>query len=56
MIIRTLSFRESERIPERFTCEGDNINPSLSIDGVPDGARSLVLIMDDPTIHYIYTP
>jgi len=48
MIIRALSFRESERIPERFTCEGENINPPLSVDGVPDEARSLVLIMDDP--------
>ena len=48
MIIRALSFCESEQIPGRFTCEGDNINPLLSIDGVPDGARSLVLIMDDP--------
>jgi len=42
------AFVEGGEIPERYTCEGDDISPSLSWSGVPEGTRSLVLIVDDP--------
>ena len=35
-------------IPSKYTCEGEDINPSLKIVGVPKNAKTLVLIMDDP--------
>ena len=41
-------FSEGENIPERFTCDGKDISPTLKIDGVPKEAKSLVLIVDDP--------
>jgi Raf kinase inhibitor-like YbhB/YbcL family protein len=34
-------------IPNRYTCDGDNVSPPFNIKGVPAGAASLVLIMDD---------
>jgi Raf kinase inhibitor-like YbhB/YbcL family protein len=42
------AFTDNGSIPARFTCQGDDVNPRLDIEGVPAGAKSLVLIMDDP--------
>ncbi len=43
-------FQHEGEIPERFTCDGQNINPPLRIQGIPEGAKSLILIMDDPDV------
>jgi len=37
-------------IPPRYTCDGDQTSPPLLIRNIPDGARSLALIMDDPDV------
>ncbi|PNR92476.1 YbhB/YbcL family Raf kinase inhibitor-like protein [Petrotoga sp. 9PWA.NaAc.5.4] len=42
------SFKNNDYIPTKFSCEGRNINPSLLIENIPDSAKSLALIMDDP--------
>jgi Raf kinase inhibitor-like YbhB/YbcL family protein len=46
--ITSSAFQHEGDIPSRYTCEGDDISPSLSWTGVPAEARSLVLIMEDP--------
>lgn len=35
-------------IPAAFTCDGENTSPELQWMHAPDGARSFVLIVDDP--------
>ena len=41
-------FKEGGTIPDEFTCEGKDISPSLSWEGMPAGTKSISLIMDDP--------
>lgn len=41
-------FAPQREIPARYTCEGADVSPPLQWSGVPDGTRSLVLIVDDP--------
>lgn len=48
MKIRSTSFKNNEFIPSRYTCDGKNISPPLIFEGIPEGAVSLVLIVDDP--------
>ena len=41
-------FSHHGEIPSRHTCEGENLSPALTWIGVPEGTRSLALIVDDP--------
>ena len=41
-------FEHREKIPAQYTCDGNDMSPPLTISDVPDGVKSLVLIMDDP--------
>ena len=46
--ISSPAFEHGRPIPPQFTADGDDVSPKLTITGVPDGAASLALIMDDP--------
>ena len=48
MKITSPDFKHNEKIPVRFTGDGEDINPNLEISEVLENAKSLVLIMDDP--------
>jgi Raf kinase inhibitor-like YbhB/YbcL family protein len=42
------AFLQNKMIPENYTCDGININPPLHIDGIPEEAKSIAIIVDDP--------
>ena len=48
MKISSPAFQEGGTIPEKFSKNGQNVNPELRIEGAPAEAKSLVLIVDDP--------
>ncbi|MCL5876765.1 MAG: YbhB/YbcL family Raf kinase inhibitor-like protein [Candidatus Bathyarchaeota archaeon] len=48
LTVTSSAFKNNQRIPEKYTCIGEGINPQLSIDGIPEGTKSLALIFDDP--------
>ncbi|HET9746425.1 MAG TPA: YbhB/YbcL family Raf kinase inhibitor-like protein [Chitinophagaceae bacterium] len=41
-------FSHNGHIPPEYTCEGKNINPPLIVENIPDGAKTLALIVEDP--------
>lgn len=48
--ITSEAFRNGDAIPAEYTCGGKNISPPLSWNGVPNGTKSIALIMDDPDV------
>jgi Raf kinase inhibitor-like YbhB/YbcL family protein len=48
MRLRSSEFEHNQLIPKTFTCQGKDVNPTLIIEGVPQGAQTLALIVDDP--------
>lgn len=48
MKLTSPAFTHTKAIPAKFSCDGDDINPPLAIEGVPREAKSLALVMDDP--------
>lgn len=48
MLLMSSAFQHGDEIPAVHTCEGDDTSPPLAWSGVPSGAKSLALIVDDP--------
>lgn len=48
LLITSDAFKEGENIPRRYTCEGDNINPPLEVNNMPQETQTIAIIMDDP--------
>ncbi len=42
------AFKAGGTIPAEYTCDGDDVSPSLSWEGTPASVKSITLIMDDP--------
>jgi len=50
MKITSSAFANNGTIPSKYTCDGQSINPPLAFADVPNAAKSLVLLMDDPDV------
>ena len=46
--ITSAAFAGGGDIPAKYTCDGRDVSPPLAWSGVPDGTRTLALIVDDP--------
>lgn len=42
------AFADNGMMPPKYTCDGDNVSPPLKWEGVPEKAKMLALIADDP--------
>lgn len=50
LILTSPAFEPGGLIPEKYTCDAENISPELRIENAPAGTESFVLVMDDPDI------
>ena len=48
MQLTSASFTDGAAIPAKYTCDDKNVSPPLKWNGMPETAKSLALIMDDP--------
>jgi Raf kinase inhibitor-like YbhB/YbcL family protein len=48
MQLGSSAFADGATIPQRFTCDGEDLSPPLNWAGTPAQAQSLVLLCDDP--------
>ncbi len=46
--LTSAGFSEGQRIPKRYTCEGEDLSPPLAWSGAPPATRSFLLACDDP--------
>lgn len=54
--VRSDAFADGGNIPDQFSAYHQNISPPLEWSGVPDAARSLVLLVEDPDAPPPLTP
>jgi len=46
--LKSIAFENGANIPGQYSCQGDDISPPLGWENVPETAKSLALIVDDP--------
>jgi Raf kinase inhibitor-like YbhB/YbcL family protein len=46
--ITSTAFSHNGMIPAKYTCDGADMVPPLTIESVPENAKALALIVDDP--------
>jgi Raf kinase inhibitor-like YbhB/YbcL family protein len=47
-VIRSPVFENNKLVPSKYTCDGEGINPPLTIEGIPEKTKSLTLLLEDP--------
>jgi Raf kinase inhibitor-like YbhB/YbcL family protein len=48
LVIKSPAFEDNEFISSKYTCDGVNVNPEISIGEIPKDTKSLAIIVDDP--------
>lgn len=48
LTVKSGAFENKGRIPKKYSCDGEEVNPPLTITDIPNGTQTLALIIDDP--------
>lgn len=48
IVVTSSAFKEGEMIPAKYTCDGEDMSPPLGWSGIPQEAKSVAMISDDP--------
>ena len=48
LAITSSAFQDGAQIPQRYTCDGENVSPPLAWTGAPSGTAAYALLVEDP--------
>lgn len=48
MVITSTAFEDNAEMSEKYSCCGEGVNPNLFWDTLPEGTKSISVIVDDP--------
>jgi Raf kinase inhibitor-like YbhB/YbcL family protein len=48
LLISSPAFENEGDIPPKYTCDGEDINPQLTVDNIPGNTKTLAIIVEDP--------
>jgi Raf kinase inhibitor-like YbhB/YbcL family protein len=48
LMVKSPVFENNKPIPKKYSCDGEEVNPPLTVDGIPKPTKTLALIVDDP--------
>jgi Raf kinase inhibitor-like YbhB/YbcL family protein len=48
LVLASSAFEPGSHIPQKYTCDGEDVSPELSWEGMPEETETFALIVDDP--------
>ena len=48
LTVKSAAFENNKPIPKKYSCDGEEVNPPLTVEGIPKETKTLALIVDDP--------
>ena len=48
LAVASESFEHGDRMPERYSLQGENVSPALTWSGIPRSTRSIAVVCEDP--------
>lgn len=54
LTVTSSAFGHGDKIPAKYTCEGENISPPLHWDKIPQGTKSFAVVFEDRSWRFIH--
>jgi Raf kinase inhibitor-like YbhB/YbcL family protein len=48
LVVKSPAFENNKLIPSKYSCDGSEVNPPITIEGIPKETKTLALIIEDP--------
>lgn len=48
LVVKSPAFVNNKEIPKKYSCDGQEVNPPLEIESIPEGTKTMALIIEDP--------
>jgi Raf kinase inhibitor-like YbhB/YbcL family protein len=48
LIVKSPAFENNKQIPSKYSCDGEEISPPITVEGIPPETMTLALVLEDP--------